>query len=78
MAEDKILSIEEMSEIISILKTFKGINIEQKLGFFQSLLAGYSMLTWENIIKDSNNESITKDIIKAIQINYLRNKNSTQ
>lgn len=72
LAEKQILAIEEMAEIVSLLKTFKEVKIGEKLGFFQSLTAGYTKLTWEMIIKSSENEKISNELIKEILTKYLR------
>jgi len=58
MVEGQILKMDDMSEIISLLKTFKGIKIGEKLGFFRSLITGTSVLTWSDVIHDSCKEKI--------------------
>lgn len=64
MVEGQILEMEDMSEIISLLKTFKGIKIGEKLGFFQSLLTGMSILAWSDIIRGSTKEDLNMKYIK--------------
>jgi len=64
--EKQILSLEEMAGIVSLLKTFKEIKINEKLGFFQSLTTGYKELTWDMIIKESEKISISNEVIKEI------------
>eukprot|EP00826_Nyctotherus_ovalis_P043074 TRINITY_DN4505_c0_g1_i9.p1 TRINITY_DN4505_c0_g1~~TRINITY_DN4505_c0_g1_i9.p1 ORF type:complete len:206 (-),score=46.93 TRINITY_DN4505_c0_g1_i9:42-659(-) len=54
MVEKEILLVDEMSEIIALLKTFKTIKIGEKLGFFRSLMSGTKIINWQGIISDSN------------------------
>lgn len=59
MVESQVLRMDDMSEIIALLKTFKGSRIGERLGFLQSLIAGTTVLTWSDVIRESSRETLS-------------------
>jgi len=73
--EREILEINEMSEIVFLLKTFKTIKIGEKLGFFRSLMSKVKILNWQTIISDSIKENITSELVRTLITEYNNRHN---
>ncbi len=68
--EKHILESEEMAEMISMIKSLKGVKVGEKLGFFKALLAGTTSIRWRDIIEESYKETINEKYVKELLATY--------
>jgi len=66
----EILETEEMAEMITLIKSLKGVKIGEKLGFLKSIISGNTIISWKDIIMESDKEMINTKYIKELLANY--------
>ncbi len=69
MNKATILDSDEMAEMICLIKDLKGARPEEKGRFFRSLFGG-SGFEWEELIADSQKESVNAACVKKLLANY--------
>ena len=66
MEAAQLLQINEMVELISFLKEFKGINLEDKSYKAEFPRINSSQLTWEQIIIDTDKEPVASRVWREL------------